>query len=96
MSHQNFCTPPHLLHHLVLLVEELHLDVSTHRKRLWELKQHQFVLPPGVRRDRRVDLHLQLVDHKLRVCNTDTGQGPHRERDRLRERTTERLREREM
>lgn len=65
-------TCPHLLHHLVLFVEELHLDVSADRKRLWELKNHQFVFPPGVSRVRSVDLHLQLVNHKLRVCIKNT------------------------
>lgn len=60
--------PPHLLQHLVLLVEELHFDVSTDRKWLWKLKQHQFVFPPGVGGVGCVDLHLQLVHDKLRVC----------------------------
>lgn len=60
--------PPHLFHHLVLLVEELHLDVSTDGERLRELEQHQFVFPPSVAGVRGVDLHLQLIHDKLRVC----------------------------
>lgn len=66
-------SPPHLLQHLVLLVEELHLDVSTDRKWLRELKQHQFVFPAGVGGVRGVDLHLELVHDKLGVCGGSTG-----------------------
>lgn len=66
-------SPPHLLQHLVLLVEELHLDVSTDRKWLRELKQHQFVFPAGVGGVRGVDLHLELVHDKLGVCGGAQG-----------------------
>lgn len=58
---------PHLLQHLVLLVEKLHLDVAAHGQRLRELEQHHFVLALRVGRVGGVDLHLQLVHDKLRV-----------------------------
>lgn len=58
----------YLFHHLVLLVEELHLDISAHGQRLWKLKEHIFLLSLGVCRVGGVDLHLQLVHHKLRIC----------------------------
>lgn len=56
-----------LLHHLVLLVEELHLNVATHGQRLRELKEHVLLFPSGVHRVGGVDLNLQLVHDKLRV-----------------------------
>lgn len=61
-------TDTYLFHHLVLLVEELHLDVSTHRQRLRKLKVHVFLLSPCVHWVGGVDFHLQLVHHKLRIC----------------------------
>lgn len=54
-------------------MEELHLDVSTDRKWLRELKQHQFVFPAGVGGVRGVDLHLELVHDKLGVCGGAQG-----------------------
>lgn len=50
-------------------MEKLHLDVTTHRKWLRKLKQHDLVFPACVGGVGRVDLHLQLVDHKLRICS---------------------------
>lgn len=64
LSHGN----PHLLHDFVLLVEELHLDVSADGERLGELEQQELVFSPGVGGVRGVDLHLQLVHHELRIC----------------------------
>lgn len=64
-----------LLHHLILLMEELHLDVSTDGQRLREFKIHVLVLAPGVSRVRRVNLHFQLVHHKLGICKE--GQRSH-------------------
>lgn len=58
---------PHLLQHLVLLVEKLHLDVAADGQRLRELEQHHFVLPPGVGRVGGVYFHLQLVHDELGV-----------------------------
>lgn len=57
-----------LLHHLVLFMEELHLDVSTNRQRLGEFEKHVLVLAPRVSGVRRVNLHFQLVHHKLGIC----------------------------
>lgn len=61
-------TDMYLFHHLVLLVEELHLDVSTHRQRLRKIKVHVLLLSPCVSWVRGVDFHLHLVHHKLRIC----------------------------
>ena len=58
----------HLFHHLILFVEELHLDVPADGQRLGELKHHVLVLAPRVSRVGGVDLHLELVHHKLGVC----------------------------
>lgn len=68
---------PHLLHHLVLFVEELHFHVSADGERLRELEQHQLVLPPGVNGVRGVDLNLQLVHHELRICKENRTTGSH-------------------
>lgn len=62
----------YLFHHLVLFVEELHFDVSTHRQRLGELKVHVLVFTPRVCRVRRVDPYLQLVHHKVWICQGDS------------------------
>lgn len=51
-------------------MEELHFDVSTDWQWLGELKEHVLVLAPRVSRVRRVDLHFQLVHHKLGICKT--------------------------
>lgn len=58
----------HLLHHLILFMEELHFDVSADWQWLGELEEHVLVLAPRVSRVRRVDLHFQLVHHKLGIC----------------------------
>ena len=66
-----------LLHHLILFMEELHLDVSTNWQRLGEFEKHVLVLTPRVSGVRRVNLHFQLVHHKLGICkkNVDVGTG---------------------
>ena len=64
----NWCgVGTHLLHHFVLLVEELHLDVPADRKRLGELEEHETFFSPCVGWIGRVDLYLHLVDHKLGI-----------------------------
>lgn len=49
-------------------MEELHFDVSTNWQRLGEFKKHVLVLAPRVSGVRRVNLHFQLVHHKLGIC----------------------------
>lgn len=67
----------YLLHHLILFMEELHLDVSTNWQRLGEFEKHVLVLAPRVSGVRRVNLYFQLVHHKLGICkkNVDVGTG---------------------
>lgn len=57
-----------LLHHFILFMEELHFDVSADWQWLGKLEEHVLVLAPRVSRVRRVDLHFQLVHHKLGIC----------------------------
>ena len=57
----------HLLHHFVLLVEELYFDVPADRKWLGELEEHETFFSPCVGRVGCVDLYLHLVHHKLGI-----------------------------
>lgn len=61
-------TDTYLFHHLFLFVEEIHLDVSTHRQRLRKIKVHVLLRSPCVHWVRRMDFNFQLVHHKLRIC----------------------------
>lgn len=48
-------------------MEELHFDVSADWERLGKFKKHMLVLAPCVSGVRCVNLHFQLVHHKLGI-----------------------------